>query len=166
MCTDALPPETMMLPNTISLLELSWTVIAMIAFGFTVWIVNDNARNYAAIRAEVRRRRGRTWGPRWWVAFASLVSSVAMLFVWVGFLLVGVLSMTAGVHSDAAYRAWVSSVSGWTLVGMATILAGIQIWQVFARSRIRSVVPVPPTLEEAALSLSSSQEGIAERERT
>jgi hypothetical protein len=136
--------------STAAPVEMTWTLIAVVAIGFTAWIVDDNVRNFAAVRAAVRQGRAVTWGPRWWVALASLVSSAAMFVVWLGFAAIGALSMTAGPNTDVAYRSWVSNVSGWVLVGMTLILAGIQAWQVYARTKIRPIPPAPSTVDAAA----------------
>ena len=119
-----------------SALEITWTVIAMIALGFSAWILDDNVRNMAAVRRAVKQERAVAWGPRWWVALASLVSSAAMLVVWIGFAVIGVLAMTVSPGASPALRATVSSFSGWILVGMTLILAAIQAWQVYARTHI------------------------------
>lgn len=125
--------------STASPLEISWTLIAVIAIGFTAWIVDDNVRNFAAIREAVRQDRAVAWGPRWWVAVASLVSSAAMFVVWLGFAAIGVLAMTTGPDTDVTYRVRISSLSGWVLVAMTLLLAGIQAWQVYARTKIRPI---------------------------
>jgi hypothetical protein len=129
--------------STASTLEIAWTLIAVVSLGFTAWIIDDNVRNYAAIRTAVQRGQGIAWGPRWWVAVASLVSSAAMFVVWLGFATVGVLAMTAGPETNIDYRMWVSGLSSWVLVAMTLILAGIQVWQVFARTKIRPINPKP-----------------------
>jgi hypothetical protein len=126
--------------DSASLLELVWTGIAVVALGFTAYIIDDNVRNYRAIRQAVREGWATAWGPRWWVAFASLVSSVAMFVVWLGFASIGVVSMTVSPHDPPESRATVSQVTGVVLVCMTLLLAGIQAWQVYARTHIRPLM--------------------------
>lgn len=139
-----------MLSSTASTLEIVWTLIAVVAIGFTGWIVDDNVRNYAAVREAVRRGRAVAWGPRWWVALASLVSSAAMFVVWLGFASIGVLSMTTDPLTPMEHRARVSEVNGWLLVAMTLILAGIQAWQVYARTKIRPIASESPNQVDLA----------------
>ena len=131
-------------------LEVTWTLVAAGAIGFTAWIIDDNARNFNAIRRAVKQGRAVAWGPRWWVAFASLVSSVAMFVVWVGFASIGIVSMTVSPHDSAAERTAVQAVSGWTLIAMTLLLAGIQGWQVYARTKIRPLTAPTGAINEAA----------------
>jgi hypothetical protein len=136
--------------STASSLEITWTMVAVLALGFTAWIVDDNLRNFAAIRTAIVQGRAAKWGPRWWVAIASLVSSAAMFVVWLGFAVIGVLSMTTGPDSPEAYRVRISTLTGWVLVAMTLILAGIQAWQVYARTKIKPIAQSPSAVDEAA----------------
>lgn len=136
--------------ESVTWLEFSWTLIAAGAIGFTAWIIDDNVRNFAAIRRAVKQGRAVAWGPRWWVAFASLVSSVAMFVVWLGFASIGIVSMTVSSQNSAAERAAVQAVTGWTLIAMTLLLAGIQGWQVFARTKIRPLTAPTGSINEAA----------------
>jgi hypothetical protein len=126
--------------DSVSGLELIWTAIAVIALGFTAWICDDNVRNYLAIRRAVALGRATMWGPRAWVAVASLVSSIAMFVVWLGFASIGILAMIVSPNDPASERARFSSLTGIVLIAMTLILAGIQAWQVFARTKIRPLV--------------------------
>ena len=137
--------------DTVSTLEITWTMLSVIAIGCTAWIVDDNVRNFNAIREAVRQGRAVAWGPRWWVALASLVSSCAMFLVWLVFATIGVLAMTTSVHSDPLYRMWIATVTGWGLILATLILAGIQVWQVYARTKIRPLIAPPHgSVDEAA----------------
>jgi hypothetical protein len=129
------------MPETATWLEITWTAIATVALGFTLWIVDDNIRNFAAIRRAVARGKANHWGARWWVAFASLVTSVAMLVVWIGFEIVGIIGMTVSPRVSPTEReAALQVISGWLMISTALVLAGIQAWQVFARTKIRPLV--------------------------
>lgn len=127
-----------MLASTVSPLELVWTLIAACAIGFTAWTVRDNWLNLQAIRQAVRLHRAVTWGPRYWVAFASLVSSVVMVVVWLGFAVIGIAAMSVSPETDPARRMAVSEWSGWALIAMTLLLASVQVWQLYARSKIRA----------------------------
>lgn len=145
-----------MLASTASALEITWTLIAIISLGFTAWIVQDNLLNYAAVREAVRQGRAVTAGPRWWVALASLVSSTAMFVVWLGFATAGVLAMTVGPDTPLEQRVRVSEAVGWVLVAMTLILAGIQVWQVYARTKIRPITQAPNARTEAAIAVNEA----------
>lgn len=137
--------------SSVTWIELIWTLIAVVSLGFTAWIIDDNMRNFAAIRAAIRQGRAVAWGPRWWVGLASLVSSAAMFIVWIGFAAIGVIAMTVSPHDPEDERAWISAVSGWLLIATTLILAGIQAWQVYARTKIRPLVHHEPNaIDEAA----------------
>ncbi len=131
-------------------LEVTWTLVAAGAIGFTSWIIDDNVRNFAAIRRAVKQGRAVAWGPRWWVAFASLVSSVLMFVVWLGFAAIGIVSMTTSPQDSVDERAAVQAVSGWVLIAMTLILAGIQAWQVYARTKIRPLTAPTGAINDAA----------------
>jgi hypothetical protein len=130
-------------------LEVTWTLIAVGSIGFTAWIVDDNVRNFLAIKKAVQQGRAIPWGPRYWVAVASLVSSAAMFVVWVGFAFIGIVSMNVSPNDPEGYRADVQTASGWTLIAMTLLLAGIQGWQVFARTKIRPLTSPAGAINEA-----------------
>ena len=146
--------------ETVSPQEVIWTLIAVIALGFTLWIIVDNAQNYRAVMAAVRRGNAVVRGPRWWVALASLVSSVAMLIVWGGFIGVGIVAMTTPPPATTTNQV-ASNIIGWILVGIEVVLAGIQVWQVYARTKIRPLVN-PATDERAARMIASETASVAE----
>ncbi len=135
--------------ETVSVQEMTWTLVAGSAIGFTLWILNDNVRNYGAIREAVRRDRAVAWGPRWWVAFASLVSSAAMLVVWFGFVVIGIIAMSTPPPLTSERQVAVET-NGWILIAIEVLLAAIQAWQVYARTKIRPILPLgqPPTPED------------------
>lgn len=136
--------------DSVTWIELIWTGIAVVAIGFTAWIIDDNTRNFAAIRRAVQRGHATTWGPRWWVAVASLVSSVAMFVVWIGFAVIGVVAMTVSPTDSEETRVAVSTATGVVLVCMTLILAGIQVWQVYARTKIRPLTEASKSDIDAA----------------
>lgn len=131
-------------------LEISWTLIATVAIGFTAWIIDDNTRNFAAIRRAVAKGRAVAWGPRWWVAVASLVSSLAMFVVWLGFAVIGVISMGVSPNDPPSERMAVSEYTGSVLILMTLLLAAIQVWQVYARTKIRPLTAPHGAIDEAA----------------
>jgi hypothetical protein len=143
--------------ESVTWLEVTWTLVATGAIGFTAWIIDDNVRNFAAIRRAVQQGRAIPWGPRWWVAFASLVSSLAMFVVWLGFAAIGIVSMTVSPQDSAVEREAVQTASGWTLIAMTLLLAGIQAWQVFARTKIRPLTAPTGDINEAAPSAVEGQ---------
>ena len=126
-------------------LEVAWTTIAVVAIGFTAWIIDDNARNFAAIRRAVEQGRAASWGPRWWVAVSSLVSSLVMFLVWMGFALMGVVAMSTNPAGDPVRIARASFINGWVLVALTSLLAAIQAWQVYARTKLRPMMTPAPT---------------------
>lgn len=136
--------------ESVTWLELAWTLIAAGALGFTAWIIDDNLRNFAAIRRAVAKGRATAWGPRYWVAVASLVSSLAMFVVWMGFAVIGIVHMSVSPYHAPEQRAAVQAASGWTLVGLTLLLAAIQAWQVFARTKIRPLTAPQGAIDEAA----------------
>ena len=142
--------KPLIVASNASAVEIVWLLIAVTSLGLTVLVIRDNWINLAAIRDAVRKGRAIKWGPRYWVAFASLVSSAAMFAVWLGFASVGVLSMTVSPDDPIEYRAVVSWGTGWLLVAMTLILAGIQVWQVFARTKIRPLTDPEGDIDAAA----------------
>jgi hypothetical protein len=108
----------------------------------------------------VRRGNAVTWGPRWWVALASLVSSIGMLIVWGGFVGIGIVAMTVPPPITTERQA-ASEMSGWILVGVELVLAAIQVWQVYARTKIRPLVNPAPD-ERAARGIASETANVAE----
>ena len=146
---------TVSLSETISLQEAIWTTIAVVAIGITAVIIWDNSLNFRAIRAAVRRGRATTWGPRYWVAFASLVSSMGMLIAWLGFAAIGFIAMNIPAPPTLERQA-AAEANGWILIAIESVLASIQVWQVYARTKIRPLTqttesaPAPAAIVEAA----------------
>ena len=124
--------------------ERLWTLVAVIALGFTCWTVDDNIKNYWALRRAIRRGRAVMYGPRWWFAVSSIVSSVVMYVVWLGFATIGVVAMQVGPHDPASERLTVTYFNGYVLVVLTIALAIVQVWQVWVRNQIRKI----PTFRE------------------
>ena len=103
--------------ESVTWLEVTWTLVAAGAIGFTAWIIDDNVRNFAAIRRAVKQGRAAAWGPRWWVAFASLVSSVGMFIVWLGFAAIGIVAMSVSPRDSTPEIQMVQTISGWLSPG-------------------------------------------------
>jgi Na+/proline symporter len=126
-------------------------VIAIVSLGFTSWLIDDNIKNFFAVRQAVREGWAKTWGPRYWVAIASLVSSLMMFVVWMGFAIIGLIAMSVGPESSDDQLRQASSFNGALLIAMTLVLAGIQVWQMYARTKIRPLIaPRPNSVDDAA----------------
>lgn len=121
--------------------ERVWTIICFIALVFTAWSVDDNTKNFRAIRTAIKQGRAVGFGPRWWIAFSSLVSSILMYMVWIDLACIGVVAMSTGPHDMLSVRQEVGEFVGYALVLASVLLALIQIWQVFARRQMQYSLP-------------------------
>ena len=124
--------------STVAPLEIAWTAISALALLFSIWLAVNGWRDFAAVCAAIAENppRARRWGPRWWLGLSAWVANTALSLVWLGFATVGMLAMTAGPDSDVVYRAWVASITGWTLIGMTLLLALVQAWHLYVRGRV------------------------------
>lgn len=123
-----------------SLLEISWTVIAIIGFGLSAWAVTDDLLDFRAVRRAVLLKMAMAWGPRWWIALGFLGSDSLYSAAWLGFAVIGVLAMTLPPAPNPQREA-ASEVSGWVLVGMEIVLALSQVWWRVVRAKTRELIP-------------------------
>lgn len=123
-----------------SLLEISWTVIAIGAFILTAWAVTDDLLDFGAVRRAVRIKLATAWGPRWWIALGFLGSDGLYAAAWLGFAVIGVLAMTLPPAPNPQREA-ASEQTGWILVGMELVLALSQVWWRVVRVKTRELIP-------------------------
>lgn len=133
--------------GTANPLEITWTAVALLGLGFTLWKLLDDWRNWQAIRLAIRLGRAVRGGPRWWLSLASLGSSAGQSVVWSGFLAIGVIAMRAAPPLTPDRQA-ASEASGWVLIAMELVLAVVQGWQIYARSQMRGM-RIPPNAQQA-----------------
>jgi hypothetical protein len=123
--------------------ERAWTLIAACGLVFTSWLIDDSIKNLQALYVAIRRGYAWVYGPRWWLAVGSVVSSVGMYFIWLGFVLLGVVVLHVAPDTPLAIRLTVASMTGNTLISMTSILLLLQIWYVFIRWMTRSFAVLP-----------------------
>ena len=119
-------------------LERLWTFIAFLGILFTAWTVDDNVRNFRAIRKAIKLDLAIKYGPRWWVAVGSLGSSLLAFSSWLDIAIAGLILMTIGPWSSAEERVFANFIVSVLFVKMALTLLAIQAWQMFARRKIRT----------------------------
>jgi hypothetical protein len=125
--------------NTVSPLEATWTVIAIVGFVVSAWAVYDDLLDFQAIRRAVKLELAIAWGPRWWVALGFLGSDALYSIAWLGFAVIGVLAMTLPPALSTQGEV-TSEVVGWVLVGMEVVLALSQIWWRIVRGKTRELI--------------------------
>lgn len=105
--------------------ERAWTVIAAWGLVFTAWMAWNAWGDYRAVERAIRGGYAQSRGVRWWIAVGALVGNQLTLFVWAGFILVGVMSM---------FRLGIE-YAGWVLIAMEAVFAVRQGWERFVRVR-------------------------------
>jgi hypothetical protein len=69
--------------------------------------------------------------------------------VWIGFVTIGMIAMSIPPPLTPE-RQSAATTNGWILIGIEMLLAAIQVWQVYARTKIRPIPAVgqPPAPED------------------
>src|SRR5688500_11525535 len=62
--------------------ERAWTLIAACGLVFTSWLIDDSIKNLQALYRAIHLGYAWVYGPRWWLAVGSMVSSIGMYLVW------------------------------------------------------------------------------------
>jgi hypothetical protein len=124
-------------------LERGWTAIALWALLFTCWLLDNSIRDFNAVRTGIRLHMAVVYGPRWWIALASMVTCAVMYVIWIGFAIIGILSLSISPTSPEQLRMRIGTVTGIVLVTMTVLLAAIQAWQVYARNKVKVAPPYP-----------------------
>lgn len=124
-------------------LEISWSAVAAVGVVFTFWMILDAWLDYRAVTRAVRGGYAKARGARWWIAVGSLVGNSLTAFVWLGFLLVGLIAMQFPSPPPPPDQPPVNVAAGWILIGMEAVLASIQVWGRFVRGRVAGRPHVP-----------------------
>jgi hypothetical protein len=120
-----------------SAVELAWSVVALLGVLLSGWACQDDHASFEAVRLAVRLKRAVTWGPRWWMALAFLVSDLLFALVWIGFGSIGVVAM-ALPEAISPERREANEMIGYVLLGLEGVLALIQVWWRVVRLKLRS----------------------------
>lgn len=118
---------------TASPLEIAWSAIAAIGLGITAWMLIDGWLDFRAVGQAILGGFARRRGARWWLAVGAVTGNAITLFVWAGFLFVGLIAMNTPPPPPPQEQ---SIAAGWTLIAMEALLAGTQIWARFVRQRV------------------------------
>lgn len=128
-------------------IEIAWSVIAGIGMLITGWMILDSWLDYRAVRRGIRGGYARARGARWWIALGALVGNGMYLFVWAGFVGIGLIAMQYPPPPRLPDQEVSTMWSGWMLIAMEGLLALAQVWARFVRGR---VVGNPHTPTQAA----------------
>lgn len=112
--------------SSASPIEIAWSVIAVVGVLFTAWMIADGWLDYRAVRAGIQGGYARARGARWWIAIGALGDAGVTAFVWLGFLVVGLM---------AIFDVWLAW-AGWVLIAMEGLLAARQVWSRFVRVQV------------------------------
>lgn len=125
-------------------IEITWTIIAAVGVLLTGWMILDAWLDFRAVKSAIRGGFARAYGARWWIALGSLVGNGLTLFVWAGFLLVGVIAMQFPPPPPSPNQAASNMWAGWVLIGMEALLAAIQVWSRVVRQKVVGRPHLPP----------------------
>lgn len=126
-------------------LELSWSAIAAVGVLLTGWMIFDAYLDYRAVKQAVQGGYARSRGARWWIAVGALVGNSMTVFVWAGFLLVGLIAMQYPPPPPSPDQTVSNMWAGWVLIGMEALLAAIQVWSRFVRLQVAGRPHTPGT---------------------
>lgn len=124
--------------GTASLLELSWTLIGVIGAVFTVILSIGSVLDRREVQRQIDAHppRAVAWGPRWWVAVRDTGMWLLIAYIWLVFIVVGVLAMRYPAPPPNPDQHVSSQWFGWLLISAEFALALFQGWYLFCRTRI------------------------------
>jgi hypothetical protein len=115
--------------------HIAWvlSVLAVIGLVFTVLKLIDDWWNFQAVRSGMAAKVPDINRRHWWIGFASVMSSIGQLGIWLGFCVIGqvVLGFSTPAPVDRMPRNFTII---YTLIYMEFLFAAIQIWQIVVRS--------------------------------
>jgi glycerol-3-phosphate acyltransferase PlsY len=119
-------------------LEIAWTIAAVCGFLFSLWLAFEGGKDFVAVREAIADvpPRARRWGPRWWIGLSALVANSALCYPWLVFGGIGVIAMQFPPPPPTAQQQVSSQWVGWLFLSAEVVLAAVQIWHRFVRSRV------------------------------
>lgn len=127
-------------------IELAWSAVAVVGVLLSLWMIADAWLDLQVVRRAILGGYARSRGARWWIAVGALVGNVLTAFVWLGFLLVGLIAMQHPAATPVAERPQINVAAGWVLLAMEALLAAIQVWSRIVREYVvgRPHIPMAP----------------------
>lgn len=144
-----------MMPSNASVLEASWTAVALFGAGVALALLAHIWQSYCAVMSWIAKGWAYRWGPRHKFALGFLVGIGLLLLVWCGFLALGVNALL-NPPPTTPDRAAASERAGWILVGLESVLFLFQTILTWAWIAVGSKTLHPanqdaPTLGELVL---------------
>jgi hypothetical protein len=124
--------------GNVSPIEAAWTLVACLGLLFSGWLTLAGWRDLAEVRAGIARVPpiARAWGPRWWVGLSAVVANAALCLVWLGFAIIGWISMQFPPPPPTTEQSVSNVWAGWVLIATELILALVQAWHLFVSERV------------------------------